>query len=94
MTAGSKINLSGTLESGDTYVLHHEKANEDIQSKGDLVDSSVINFNGNDPVVLKKGETIVDSIGQVGTDADWGKDVSLVRNSDTLSGDTNTDRCL
>ena len=61
----------------------------DIQSKGDLVDSSVINFNGNDPVVLKKGETIVDSIGQVGTEADWGKDVSLVRNSDILSGDTN-----
>ena len=76
---GSKINLSGTLESGDTYVLHHEKANDDIKSKGDLVDSSVINFNGNDPVVLKKGETIVDSIGQIGTDADWGKDVSLVR---------------
>ena len=43
-TAGSKTTLSGTLETGDTYVLHHKDANHDIQSKGDLVDSSVMNF--------------------------------------------------
>ena len=36
-----------------------------------------------------KGESIIDSIGQVGSAADFAKDVTLVRNSNVLTGDTN-----
>jgi LPXTG-motif cell wall-anchored protein len=87
-TAASTIKLSGTLESGKTYVLYHNQAAEGIKSKGNLPNSSVINFNGNDPVVLKKVDTIIDSIGQVGTTVNWAVDVTLVRKSNVLTGDT------
>ena len=88
-TSTQRVNLSGTLANGKTFVLYHRDANDDIKSKGDLENSTVINFNGNDPVVLLKGETIIDSIGQVGNSNDFAKDVTLVRNSNVLTGDTN-----
>lgn len=75
----NKLSLTGTLANEDTYVLYHNDANDEIKSKGDLANQSVINFNGNDPVVLKKEGAVIDSIGQVGTAADFGKDVTLVR---------------
>ncbi|MFS0775240.1 5'-nucleotidase C-terminal domain-containing protein [Neobacillus sp. 3P2-tot-E-2] len=83
------LGLSGTLENGKTYVLYNNQAAEGIKSKGNLVDSTVINFNGNDPIVLKKGGTIIDSIGQVGTTVNWAVDGTFVRKSNVLTGDTN-----
>ena len=53
-TASQKLNLTGTLKSGETYVLYHNQADARIKEKGDLENSSVINFNGNDPLVLYK----------------------------------------
>jgi len=88
VTAKNKVNLTGTLESGATYVLYHKDAAPNIKVKGNLENSTVINFNGNDPVVLRKAGEIVDSIGQVGSSADFAKDVTLVRKSSVLSGDT------
>lgn len=87
-SASQTLKLSGTLKNGDTYVLHHKDANEEIKSKGDLANSTVINFNGDDPVVLKKDGVVIDSIGQVGSRAENLKDVTLVRNSDIKTGDT------
>lgn len=87
-TASKTVTLSGTLASGETYVLYHEAANDTIKSKGNLGDSNVINFNGDDPVVLRKLGDIVDSIGQVGSRANFGADVTLVRKSSITSGDT------
>ena len=88
-TASPKVTLSGTLKNGETYVLYHKEPMQDIKNKGNLENSSVINFNGNDPLVLLKGESIIDSIGQVGSSADFAKDVTLVRNSNVLTGDNN-----
>ncbi|KAB7667695.1 5'-nucleotidase C-terminal domain-containing protein [Bacillus sp. B1-b2] len=85
----SKLTLSGTLKKGETYVVYNNQADDKIKAKGNLENSSVINFNGNDPIVLLKGETIIDSIGQVGSAADFAKDVTLIRNSDVLTGDSN-----
>jgi predicted extracellular nuclease len=85
-----KLTLSGTLKNGETYVLYHGQADEKIKAKGNLENSTVINFNGNDPLVLLKGDSIIDSIGQVGSSADFAKDVTLVRNSDVLTGDKNS----
>ena len=86
-TASQTLKLTGTLEDGDTYVIHHKDANAAIQDKGNLVNSTVINFNGDDPVVLKKNGTVIDSIGQVGARIKFGKDVTLVRNSNVTTGD-------
>lgn len=86
----AKLSLTGTLENDKTYVLYNGAANADIKSKGNLSNSTVINFNGDDPVVLKKSGTIIDSIGQVGSRENWGADVTLVRKSHIKNGDSNS----
>ncbi len=83
------LKLSSTLKNGETYVLYHKDANADIKSKGDLANTTVINFNGDDAVVLKKNGTVIDSIGQAGARVENLKDVTLVRNPDHVTGDTN-----
>lgn len=87
-TATNTLELTGTLKNGETYVLYHKDANEDIKNKGDLVNSTVINFNGDDAIVLKKSGDVIDSLGQAGVRVENLKDVTLVRNSDVLTGDT------
>ena len=83
------LKLSGTLKNNDTYVLYHNQANDDIKSKGDLANSTVINFNGDDAIVLKKDRTVIDSIGQAGTRVESLKDITLIRNNEVTTGDTN-----
>lgn len=90
-TATATLNLSGSLADGKTYVIYNNSANSEIKSKGNFSNSTVINFNGDDPVVLKKSDNIVDSIGQVGqTDTNMA-DVTLVRKSNITAGDTTID---
>ncbi|MEK3978686.1 endonuclease [Psychrobacillus sp. FSL K6-2836] len=88
LTATNNLSLKGTLASGETYVIHHKDANDAIKSKGNLEDSSVINFNGNDQVTLLKSGSVIDSIGQVGSIENALADVSLVRNPNVIAGDT------
>ncbi|KMY51867.1 endonuclease [Peribacillus loiseleuriae] len=97
-TTPTKLNLSGTLEHGKTYVIYHGSANADLKSKGDLSNSTVTAFNGNDAIVLKKSGTIIDSIGKVGQDpgVSWGTDVktidsTLIRKGSIITGDANPD---
>lgn len=87
-TANQNLTLSGTLANGETYVIYHGSANDDIKSKGDLLNSTVINFNGDDAVILKRSGEVVDSIGQVGARVGNLTDVTLVRNSNISFGDT------
>ncbi|MDT8336393.1 MAG: lamin tail domain-containing protein [Candidatus Izemoplasmatales bacterium] len=84
--ASQTLTLSGTLASGQTLVLGHSSGT--IYTP-DITDSSVINFNGNDVIVLKQNSIIIDSIGQIGSSADFAKDVTLVRKSGIFSGNTN-----
>lgn len=95
-TASNKVTLAGTLKHGDVYVLYHKDANEAIKVKGDLVATNVINFNGDDAVVLRKSGQVIDSIGQVGFDpgTSWGTtvktaDMTLLRKTSVITGDTN-----
>ena len=81
------LKLSGTIKNGDTYVLYHKDANADIKSKGDLANTTVINFNGDDAIVLKKDGSVIDSIGQAGARVNNMADVTLVRNNNVVSGD-------
>ena len=87
--ATSKLALTGTLGNEETYVLYHKDASDAIKSKGQLENSSVINFNGDDAIVLKKSGEVIDSFGQVGARSNWGTDVTLVRNGAITAGDSN-----
>ncbi|SDO18350.1 chitobiase/beta-hexosaminidase C-terminal domain-containing protein [Halobacillus aidingensis] len=78
--------LTGTLASGEVYVVSDSQAGEEIQSITDLT-SGVTGFNGDDVLVLKNENGVIDSIGQVGSNDEFGKDVTLVRQPEVLNGD-------
>ena len=89
---------SATLANGKTFVISRSDADPAIVAKTDLLDASksVINFNGDDAVVLKHNGTIIDVIGKVGERFNWGTtvktvDQTLVRKSSITTGDSNPD---
>ncbi len=84
----AKLALSGTLNNGETYVIYHRDAVPELTSKGNLENVSVINFNGDDAIVLKRSDNVIDSFGQVGARSNWGTDVTLVRKASVLKGDS------
>ena len=88
--------MTGILNNGDVYVIYNSSANAGIQAVGD-VSSTVTYFNGDDAIVLKKGETIIDVIGRVGEDpgTEWTAvggystlDKTLIRKSSVTGGVT------
>ena len=94
--AGLTINLSGTVAPGDVFVLAQANASAAILAVADQTNGSGW-FNGDDAVVLRKGSTIVDAIGQIGLDpgTEWGSgltstaDNTLRRQMSVGSGDPN-----
>jgi uncharacterized protein len=95
-TAGLTINLSGTLASGDVYVLADSQAGPEISAVADVKPSTNW-FNGDDAITLRNGATTVDVIGQIGFDpgSEWGTgltstmDNTLRRKSLIVAGDPN-----
>ncbi|KIF47980.1 nuclease [Vibrio owensii 47666-1] len=84
-TWGSTLDLSQvTLQANQVYVLAHGDASDAIKAIADITDKSVANFNGDDPIALLKDGEVHDIIGVMG-DVDFGKDTTLVRNSDALT---------
>ncbi len=75
-SANSHISLTGTIASGATFVLADNNASTDILALAQQV-SNVSFFNGDDAIVLKYLDQVVDSLGQVGFDpgSEWGQDV-------------------
>src|SRR5262245_26382231 len=71
--AGLTINLSGTVAAGDVFVLAQSSASATILAQADQTNGAGW-FNGDDAVVLRKGTTVIDVIGQVGVDpgTEWG----------------------
>jgi endonuclease YncB( thermonuclease family)/uncharacterized protein YdeI (BOF family) len=95
--------LSGTLSSGDVYVIAHQNADAKLLNIASALDTSY-GFNGDDAIVLFKdyitstrSGTVIDSFGKVGEDPGsyWGsssvktQNKTLIRNKDVLVGDTN-----
>ncbi|MEA3370714.1 MAG: ExeM/NucH family extracellular endonuclease [Campylobacterota bacterium] len=80
--------LSGSVTNNDVFVVSHPSASDAIKIVTDL-EASVINFNGDDTILLLKDGSVVDSIGQLNVDpgTQFGnstvgtKDQTLVRNS-------------
>ena len=90
------VTLSGTLADGDVFVISHASADAAILAVADVTSSLVINFNGDDAVVLRKSGVVVDAFGQIGFDpgSQWaggGQDDTLRRMVDVCAGDTNPD---
>ena len=77
VTAGLTINLTGTVATGDVFVLAQAAAAADILAQADQTNGAGW-FNGDDAVVLRQGTTLIDSIGQVGVDpgSEWGTGVT------------------
>ncbi|PKK96839.1 MAG: hypothetical protein CVV58_04300, partial [Tenericutes bacterium HGW-Tenericutes-3] len=98
-SASSTLTLSGTLQVGETIAIYNSGAIVDFKNKAtiNIENNAIANFNGDDTLVLKHNDSIVDSIGQIGQDPGdfWGdtvvstKDMTLVRKSYIISGDTN-----
>ena len=96
-TAGLTINLTGTVASGDVFVLAQSSASTAILAQADQTNGSGW-YNGDDAIVLRKGTTVIDSIGQVGSDpgTEWGTgltstaDNTLRRKATITAGDTNS----
>lgn len=95
-TAATTINLTGTIQPGDVFVLVHNLANATIQGQADQI-SSASWYNGDDAIVLRHGTTVIDAFGQIGTDpgSEWGTgltstaDNTLRRKTEVTDGDTN-----
>lgn len=95
-TPSGSVTLNGSLAAGDVYVLCHTGANTAIQAVCDL-QSTVINFNGDDALDVVCDGVTVDVIGQIGFDPgnEWAANgVSTVnrtlrRKCGIFSGDTN-----
>lgn len=97
-TSTLEIDLTGTVDDGDVYVLAHSSAVAAITDVADQTNGAGW-YNGDDAVVLRKGTDIVDVIGEVGFDpgSQWGSgltstaDNTLRRLSNVCAGDTNPD---
>ena len=91
------INLTGTVDDGEVYVLAQSSADPAILAHADQTDTSTSWFNGDDTVVLRQGTTILDVIGQIGFDpgSEWGTgttstaDNTIRRKTTVTGGDAN-----
>ena len=89
--------LTGTLAPRQSLVLYHANADSSFRTPGGL-SSAVINFNGDDAIILKQGQQVVDSFGKLGQDpgSAWTsgsfstKDRTLRLKSGITTGDTVT----
>lgn len=86
---GSELILSGTLPDNDVYVIAYGNGTQEgyiIESYVDLYTTSgAMSFNGDDALRLYHNGLAIDQIGIENQVADWGKDLSLVRNPDVSS---------
>ncbi len=90
------ISLTGSVAAGDVYVVAQSTATATILAQADQTNGSGW-FNGDDAVVLRKGTTVVDVIGQIGVDpgTEWGSgltstaDNTLRRKATVSAGDPN-----
>ncbi len=96
-TPSFSVVLSGTLVTGDVFVAAHNLAAQVILDQADLINETVVNWNGDDAIALRKISTnsFVDVFGQIGFDpgAYWGtspvitENRTLLRKVDICAGD-------
>lgn len=98
-TASTSVALTGNVSDGDVFVVSRADADPFLVAQADQLSPSVINFNGDDAVVLRKNGAagpVVDVIGQIGVDpgSEWGSgftstaDNTIRRKPAICAGDT------
>ena len=95
-TPTATLTLSGSIASKDVFVI--ENSSESLSVAADLSNGTVMVFNGDDAIALRKSSVAVDVIGQIGTDpgSQWSgttcsggtSNNTLIRNSTIGQGDT------
>ena len=90
-TLQNSLTLSGDLAAGQVYVIANASATSDILDVADTT-STVTYFNGNDVLLLRQNNAVVDRIGQLGNANYFGANVTLVRKDSISSGDTAYDQ--
>ena len=89
---GNELTLSGTVAPWDVYVIVYENNGVNDLSDEDFVDmetsSFSMTFNGNDAVALFYNGVMVDLVGIPDYSDDWGKNMTLVRNSNIAYAST------
>ncbi|MEV5207199.1 lamin tail domain-containing protein [Micromonospora sp. NPDC053740] len=76
-TTATTIALTGSVAAGDAFVFASASAGAAILAQADQTTGASL-FNGDDAIVLRRGTTVLDSIGQVGVDpgTEWGAGVT------------------
>jgi hypothetical protein len=77
----STLKLTGTLDNNKSYVIVHKLAGPDLYAKENLVTDSLLQFDGNDAIVLVRSGVTIDMVGQANAGADvyWGTNLTLQR---------------
>jgi len=96
-TSTRTIPLTGSVASGDVFVIAQATADPAILAQADQTDTSTSWFNGDDFVAVRRNGVTVDGIGQLGVDpgTEWGTgnastaDNTIRRKATIESGDTN-----
>ncbi|MDR1591504.1 MAG: endonuclease [Prevotellaceae bacterium] len=77
--------LNGTLPDGQTCVIVHEAADPQLLALADMVTTAsssqfnILSFNGNDAVALYHEGIMIDVVGEVNNQDNWGEDITLKR---------------
>jgi len=84
---GNELQLSGIVPAWDVFVVCYDNDGVNDFTEDDFVDTAsnslCLTFNGNDAVALYYYDNMVDLVGIVDSPDDWGKDMTLVRLSNT-----------
>jgi endonuclease I/chitodextrinase len=86
----SAYSLTGTLATGDVYIVANSSASTDITNVADATTGgSPVNFNGNDPVGLFKNDVLIDIVGTFdGGSSNFAANTTLRRKSSVTSPNT------
>jgi endonuclease I len=92
---GNELLLSGIISPWDVFVVCYDNNGVNDLTDEDFVDfainSQCLTFNGNDAVALYFEGSMVDLVGVVNSSSDWGKDMTLVRQSSIMQASTGYD---
>ncbi len=89
VTPNSTLVPGGSLAAGEVFVIAHGSAGTEILAEADMTSGGVTNFNGNDAIELCYNASLIDVLGEVGSDAVFAEDVTLVRKANILHGNRN-----
>lgn len=85
----NELFLNGSIQPWDVFVICYDNNGSGDLTDQDFVDmqtsSPCLSFNGNDAIALYYNGIMIDQIGVLNSSSDWGKDMTLIRNSNISS---------